>query len=96
MLCDAPPAASDLDQGGKMDQQMSCGPDRSYNEGDETGQGEPMSQSPPQSSGRGSEGTNNMVCDAPPATSSLEMDEQMSWGLTGATVKGKRLAKGNL
>ena len=29
-----------------------CGPDRSYDEGDETGQGEPMSRCPPQSSGR--------------------------------------------
>ena len=46
-----------------QDEKMSCGPVRSYDEGDETGQGEPMeepmgdpmSQSPPQSSGRGSE-----------------------------------------
>ena len=41
----------------------SCGPDRSYDEGDETGQGEPMSQSPPQSSGRGSEETDSILCD---------------------------------
>ena len=41
----------------------SCGPDQSYDEGDETGQGEPMSQSPPQSSGRGSEETDSILCD---------------------------------
>ena len=40
-----------------QDEKMSCGPDWSYDEGDETGQGELMSQSPPQSSGRGSEET---------------------------------------
>ena len=40
--------------------QRCCGPDRSYNEGDETGQGEPTSQSPPRSSGRGSEETVSM------------------------------------
>ena len=36
-----------------QDEQMSCGPDRSYDEGDETGKGELLSQRPPQSSGRG-------------------------------------------
>ena len=40
-----------------------CGPDWSYNEGDETGQVEPMSQSPPQSSGRWSERTDSILCD---------------------------------
>ena len=46
-----------------QDKNMSCGPDWSYDEGDETGQGEPMSQSPPQSSGRGSEETDSILCD---------------------------------
>ena len=51
---------SNIDQRGEMDEQMSCGPDRSYNEGEETGQGEPRSQSPTRSSGRGPEGTNSL------------------------------------
>ena len=36
----------------EMDEQMSWGPDQSYSEGEETGQGENMSQSPTRSSGR--------------------------------------------
>ena len=60
-----------------MDEQMSCGPDWSYNEGEETGQGDPRIQSPTRSSGRGSEGTNSLFCDKPPATSNLDQGGDM-------------------
>ena len=46
-----------------QDEKMSRGPDRSYDEGDETGQGEPLSQTPPKSSGRRSEETDSILCD---------------------------------
>ena len=81
-----------------QDEHMSCGPDRSYNEGDEAGQGEPLSLSPPQSSGRGSEGSNNMVCGKPPAASNTdqegEMDEQMSCGPDRSYSEGEETGQG--
>ena len=61
MIFGTPPAASIMDQGGEMDKQINWGPDRSYSEGEETGQGEPMSQIFTRSSGRGSEGPNNLL-----------------------------------
>ena len=54
----------------------SCGPGQSYNEGDETGQGEPMSPRPPQSSRRGSEETDSILDDGREEVCQEPMEEE--------------------
>ena len=56
----------------------SCGPDWSYDEGDEKGQGESMSQRPPQRSGRGSEETDSILYDGREEVCQEPMEEELT------------------
>ena len=54
----------------------SCGPDQKYDEGDERGQGEPMSQCPPKCSRRGSEETDSNFDDEKEKVCHEPMEEE--------------------